>query len=253
MYNSLAYVYDRFMENVPYDEWVAYIKKIWAKYECEPELVLDLACGTGEVSNRLAKDNYDVIGIDLSEDMLQVAREKSIENNLDILYLNQDMCEFELYGTVGSILCVCDGINYLETEEELLQTFKLVNNYLDPGGLFIFDLNTEVKYEELGETTFTDVQDDCAYIWENYYDREDKINEYHVTIFNEEPEGLYSRHEESHYLKVHDSKRIKELLEEAGLEVLALYDAFSFQEPHEDSQRLYYIAREVSKEEKVNV
>lgn len=249
MYNSLAYVYDRFMDEIPYDQWVTYIKEIWHRYNCQPGLVLDLACGTGEISLRLAKEGYDVIGLDLSEDMLHVAREKAMEADQDILFLNQDMCEFELYGTVASILCICDGLHYLESNEELLDTFKLANNYLDPGGLFIFDLNTKKKYKNLGDSVFTDVQDDCAYIWENEYVEEEDMNAYHVTIFNREDNNLYSRHEESHYLKIHDPEEVGQLIAEAGLELLGVYDACTFNEATADSDRVYFVAREVTKKE----
>ncbi|WP_105619131.1 class I SAM-dependent DNA methyltransferase [Vallitalea okinawensis] len=249
MYDSFAYVYDKFMENVPYDQWVEYIQALWSHYSLEPQLVLDLACGTGEVTYRLAEKNYDMIGIDISNEMLNVAREKTEKKDLSILFLEQDMREFELYGTVSSIVCICDGLNYLHDEEDLLQVFSLANNYLDPKGLFIFDMNTAYKYEMLGQETYTDVQDECAYIWDNYYDEVEHMNEYHLTIFDKERNGLYRKYEETHYQRAYTKERVCQLLKDAGLQLMAVYDAFTFDEPKENSERLYFIAREKDKEE----
>lgn len=250
MYSSFAYVYDKFMENVPYDQWVDYIQALWSHYNLKPHLVLDLACGTGEITYRLAQKDFDMIGIDMSFEMLNVAKEKAEKKDLDILFLEQDMREFELYGTVSSILCICDGLNYLHDDEDLLQVFKLANNYLDPKGLFIFDMNTAYKYETLGEETYTDVQEECAYIWDNYYDETDHMNEYHLTIFSKEENGLYRKYEETHYQKAYTVEKVNELLEKSGLQPVAVYDAFTFDEPKKNSERLYFVAREKDKEEK---
>ena len=139
-YETFAQVYDTFMSNVPYDDWIIYIQKIWDKFNIKPQLILDLACGTGNISSRLANLGYEMIGVDLSEDMLEEAMEKNAQllpGKKPVLYLNQDMRDFELYGTVDCVLCLCDSINYITDENELLHVFKLVNNYLEPGGLFI--------------------------------------------------------------------------------------------------------------------
>ena len=154
MYGSFAYVYDKFMDDVPYEEWADYVQSLLMEYEVREGLVLELGCGTGNLTEILASRGYDMIGVDLSADMLDISMEKRERSGRDILYLMQDMREFELYGTVRAAVSICDSMNYLQEEKDLLSTFKLVNNYLDPGGIFIFDLNTAYKYRELiGDTT----------------------------------------------------------------------------------------------------
>lgn len=156
-YTGFASVYDMFMDNVPYDEWTDYVVHLLNKYGVEKGLVLELGCGTGSMTERLSSKGYDMIGIDSSEDMLAIAREKSIENGNNILYLCQDMREFELYGTVAAVVSVCDSMNYILNEEDLLKVFRLVNNYLDPKGVFIFDLDTQYAYEEvIGDFTIAE-------------------------------------------------------------------------------------------------
>src|SRR5699024_6278043 len=146
-------------------------------------LVLELGCGTGSLTTRLAKAGYDMIGVDNSPAMLQEAMEKKEEQSLDILYLMQDMREFELYGTVKAVVSICDSMNYITEEEDLLEVFRLVNNYLDPGGLFLFDLNTIYKYEKiLGDTTIAEHRADASCIWDNYYDPEEQIHEYDLAL-----------------------------------------------------------------------
>ena len=148
-YESFASVYDLFMEDVNYDEWVDYVEKIFSEFNIKPELVCELGCGTGNIALRLAKKGYDVIGIDVSEDMLSEAKLKAEKEGLDTLFLLQDMREFELYGTVNCILCLCDSLNYITEDEDIKEVFRLVNNYLHPNGLFIFDLNTEYKFKNI--------------------------------------------------------------------------------------------------------
>ena len=139
-YTSFAAVYDTFMDNIPYEEWKSYLEELLKEYGVQDGLVLDLGCGTGTMTELLAADGYDMIGVDNSEEMLEIAREKQIKSGHEILYLLQDMREFELYGTVGAVFSICDSLNYITEPEELKQVFRWVNNYLDPGGIFNFDL-----------------------------------------------------------------------------------------------------------------
>ena len=153
-YTSFARVYDTFMDNVPYKEWADYLEKVLKEYGIDDGLVLDLGCGTGSMTEMLAASGYDMIGVDNAEEMLEIAMEKKVESGHDILYLLQDMREFELYGTVRAVISACDSVNYVTDDEDLTEVFRLVNNYLDPEGLFVFDFNTEYKYREiLGEQT----------------------------------------------------------------------------------------------------
>ena len=178
MYEDFALVYDRFMDETPYEEWCQFVVGRLKQDQITDGILLDLGCGTGSMTELLAKQGYDMIGVDLSDSMLDIAMEKRAQSGHNILYLQQDMREFELYGTVRAVICLCDSLNYLLEEDDLLTTFKLVNNYLDPNGLFIFDFNTVYKYETvIGDSTIAENREDCSFIWENYYDPEEEINE----------------------------------------------------------------------------
>lgn len=247
-YSSFASVYDQFMDNVPYEEWAEYLTGLLKEYQVNDGLVLDLGCGTGSPTEILAKKGYDMIGIDNSEDMLQMAMEKRADSGLDILYLLQDMREFELYGTVAAVVSICDSMNYLTDYEDLVETMRLVNNYLDPKGVFIFDMNTVHKYRDLiGDRTIAEARDECSFIWDNDYDPETKINEYDLTLFIQEEEDLYRRFEETHYQKAYELEEVKQAIQEAGMEFVAVYDAFTHKEPDENSERVYFVAREQGK------
>ena len=196
-YTSFARVYDIFMDNVPYNEWADYLGKILKEYGIDDGLVLDLGCGTGNMTEMLASSGYDMIGVDNAEEMLEIAMEKKVESGHDILYLLQDMREFELYGTVRAVISACDSVNYITDDEDLTEVFRLVNNYLDPEGLFVFDFNTEYKYREiLGEQTIAEDREECSFIWDNYYDEDERINEYELTLFvrDEEQPQLYRKY-----------------------------------------------------------
>lgn len=244
-YTGFAQVYDTFMDNVPYDEWGEYLVSLLKKYGVEDGLVLDMGCGTGAMTRYLDAHGYDMTGIDVSEEMLTIAKEKS---SSDILYLLQDMREFELYGTMRAAVSICDSMNYILEEDDLLQVFSLVNNYLDPGGIFIFDLNTVYKYQEiLGEQTIAEDREECSFIWDNFYDEEEMINEYDLTVFVQEEGDLFRRYCETHYQRAYSSETVKALIEKAGMEVLAIYDAFTCNKPKPDSERVYFVAREHGK------
>ena len=256
-YTDFAQVYDIFMDNAPYDRWADFLAERLKRDGIRDGLVLDLGCGTGTVTRLLAEKGYDMIGVDSSEAMLNIALEKEAENRQNILYLEQDMREFELYGTVRAVVCICDSLNYLLEEEQILETFRLVNNYLDPGGLFILDFNTVYKYETvLGDTTIAENREDCAFIWENFYDPQDGINEYDLTVFvrerdgreeGEEEGGLFRRFSETHCQKGYEAAQIVRLIEESGLGVEDMLDADTLGPVTETSERIYCIAREQEK------
>ena len=245
-YTSFARVYDLFMDNVPYEEWCEYLTTLFKEHGIEDGLVLDLGCGTGKLTRLMEQKGYDMIGVDNSYEMLDIAREYSNES---ILYLLQDMREFELYGTVRAVYSACDSINYILEEEELQQVFALVNNYLDPGGLFVFDLNSSFKYRELlADYTFAENRDEGSFIWENYFDEEEGINEYDLTLYIKEEKEYFMRFQEVHYQKCYELATIKQLLENAGLEFVAAYDAYTRNPVAEDSEKITVIARECKKQ-----
>ena len=244
-YTSFAKVYDLFMDNVPYEEWCEYLASLFMENGIESGLILDLGCGTGKLTRLMEKKGYDMIGVDNSFEMLDIAREQDCDN---ILYLMQDMREFELYGTVRAIYSACDSVNYILEEEELLEVFKLVNNYLDPSGLFVFDINSSFKYQELlAENTFAETREEGSFIWENYFDEEEGINEYDLTLYIEEEDGKFARFQEVHYQKCYELDTIKKLIEAAGLEFVAAYDAYSKNPVAEDSEKITIVARECMK------
>ena len=248
-YSSFAAVYDTFMDNIPYEEWAEYLISLLKEYEVEEGLVLDMGCGTGSMTELLAHAGYDMIGIDNSEEMLEIAMEKRAESGFDILYLLQDMREFELYGTVKAIVSICDSVNYITEEEDLEEVFRLVNNYLDPKGVFIFDFNTVYKYQEiLGDQTIAEDREECSFIWNNYYYEEEQINEYELSLFiREEDSDLYRKYQETHLQKAYDLETIQRLIKKSGLEYITAYDAFTKDAPTETSERIYVIARERGK------
>lgn len=265
-YTSFASVYDTFMDNVPYEEWGEYIYSLLCRYGVRDGIVLDLGCGTGTMTEILAGYGYDMIGVDNSEDMLELAMEKRIASGYDILYLLQDMREFELYGTVRAVVSVCDSVNYITEPEELAGVFRLVNNYLDPGGIFLFDFNTEYKYREvMGDCTIAEDRGPCSFIWDNCYYEEERINEYDLTLFiregtapgqnegaeeddTEENGALYRKYTETHFQRGYTLEEIRELLSSAGLIFQAAYDMDTREAAGEKSERVCVIARECGKQ-----
>ena len=214
----------------------------------ERDLVVDLGCGTGTFSEMLYEEGFDVIGIDSSEAMLEKAMEKREQSGSEILYLQQDMRELSLYSTVGTVVSVCDCINYILEEDLLLQVFSLVNNYLYPGGVFLFDFNTDYKYREIiGDTVIAENREDCSFIWENYYDVEERINEYDLTMFLKREGDLFERVTETHLQRGYQPEEIQRLLEQAGFKVLLLRDADDEGEVRETSERVYVVAKEQMK------
>lgn len=250
-YGSFASVYDTFMDNIPYEEWGIYLKGLLQEHGIRDGLILDLGCGTGSMTEILADAGYDMIGVDMSEEMLEAAMEKREKSGHDILYLCQDMREFELYGTVRAIVSICDSMNYILEEEELLGILtSAAKNYLDYGGLFIFDLNTEYKYREiLGEQTIAENREEGSFIWENYYDEEERINEYDLTLFIREESGYYRKYEEEHYQRAYTLDTVKTLVERSGLRLLHIYDAFTHEPAREDSERVYVICQRKEEQE----
>ncbi len=277
-YTEFSKWYDELMEDVPYDEWFEFVKEKLSENGIKDGLVCELGAGTGNFTMRLAEAGYDMIGIDNSDEMLAEARTKKEEylkesenspagsdNKVsDIMYICQDMREFELYGTVNAIVSICDSINYILEDEEMIHTFKLVNNYLDPKGLFVFDFNTIHKYRDIiGDSTIADSNEEVSFIWSNYFDEETKINEYEVTFFvkaetdkdiaedgnvkKDDDSDLYKRFVEYHYQRGYNLEEIKDFLKEAGLVFIEAFDADGFGVANEDSERIFVIARESGK------
>lgn len=257
IYQDFAGVYDRFMDNVPYEQWAERIDSLIRKYgvsrperdvegilESERNLVVDLGCGTGTLTELLYAKGYDMIGVDASESMLNAAMEKKERSGSEILYLQQDMRDLDLYSTVGTVISVCDSVNYILEEEELLNVFSLVNNYLYPGGIFLFDFNTDYKYREvIGDSTIAETKEDCSFIWDNFYDVEEEINEYDLTVFVREESGLFRRFQETHYQRGYTVGQMRGLIERAGMTVLEVMDVDTMETVRPESERVYMVAK----------
>ena len=243
-YSEFANVYDLFMEDTPYEVWYQFIEECLKKQAVNVESVCELGCGTGQMTMLFAKAGKQVIGIDYSPEMLMVAQDHAYDEGVSILYSMQNMAEFELEGEVDFICSCCDSINYLLEDEDVLSTFKQVYQHLKQDGLFIFDMNTAYKYKEvLGDQIFADQTEDAAYIWENFYDEEEAINEYEVSFFIKDENGKYERTIENHYQRAYSIEVIKAMLEEANLKLIATYDNYKNAPVHEETERITYVVR----------
>lgn len=243
MYEGFATVYDKFMDNIPYDEWHAYVTGLLKEYGVDSGLVVDLACGTGEMTYRLAESGYDMIGIDVSQEMLEIAREKCLAQ---VLLLHQDMRELDLYGNANAMVCVCDGMNYICELEELEQVFQKVHMFLEKDGIFLFDFKTEFFYNEvLGNCTISENREDASFIWENEYDPETRTNRYVLTIYElaDDEKDLFVRSDELHCQRTYAVGEVMQGLKKAGFLEVAVYEAMTHNPPKENSERLYFIAK----------
>lgn len=230
----------------------------------ERNIVVDLGCGTGKLTELLASRGCDMIGIDLSEDMLAIAQQRKIEAGSSTLYTLQDMRDFELYGAAGAMVSAGDSINYLLKEEDLEAMFRCVERGLLPGGVFVFDFKTIHLYRDvIGDSTIAENRDDCAFIWDNYYDPETCINEYDLTIFvskeglevfpddypypYDDPwkkEGaLFHRFRETHFQRGYEPDQLRRAAESAGLTWITAQDAETGEEITETTERAMAVVR----------
>ena len=244
-YSSFAEVYDRLQDTEMYDAWTEWIHGKLQEEGIMDGLVLDLACGTGAMTRRLSKKGYDMIGIDLSGECLAIAAERE---EGDVLYLQQDMRAFELYGTVRAVILCCDSINYLTELTDVEQVFRLVNNYLDPGGLLILDFHPPFYYREiLGDRSITDVDEDLILIWENE-ELPEGMHEMDLCIMEREEDGRYRRTEETHFQRGYSMEEMKAAAEKAGLTDIQFYADYTSETIiPETTERIVMTAREQGK------
>ncbi len=252
-YNAIASVYDKFNAEIDYGKWADFIEAAFDRYlPSRPSLVLDLACGTGKMTRELSRRGYDMIGIDGSEQMLSVAADGNYDEDLnkihEILYLLQDMRSFELYGTVGAVVSCLDSINYLVGDGDLEKTFGTVHNYLDPDGLFLFDVNSPYKFREIyGDNAYI-LEDEidgssvfCG--WQNFFDGKTGICNFYLTLFSENEDGTYSRSEETQKERMYTLEALKTTLENCGFEFLGAFSGYAFEEIDGETLRFYIAAR----------
>ena len=246
-YTSLAPVYDKLNADIDYAAWADFIEGQFALHSSKDIVsVLDLACGTGSMTVELARRGYDMTGIDLSDDMLAVARKKCDAERFrhSVLLLSQDMSQFELYGTVDAIVCCLDSLNYLTKKDALYRAFTHAHNYLEPDGLFIFDMNAPAKFERVYADNSYVLEDEgifCA--WQNYYNNKSKLCDFYLSIFTENEDGSWTRFDEQQREKCWSLRTVKDLLDEVGFELCALTSDFDGSAVDNDTERWYFVAR----------
>lgn len=244
VYTDFASVYDIFMEEVPYEAWIAFLEEIWRRENLQPKTIADLGCGTGNVLLPLAQKGFDMIGVDVSSDMLCQAEQKLRQAGYSAQLLEQDLSAFALPMPVDCMISLCDSLNYLIEDGALSAAFSCVREYLTPEGIFLFDLNTEYKFREvLAQNTYAVTEAHAAYIWENYYDEAEKINEYAVNLFLEKTDGTYVRTEEFHYERAYSLEEVTAALAENGLRIVSLWEDYHWQTPKADSQRIVFVVK----------
>lgn len=244
MYSEFAYSYDILMQNVDYQKRTDYLYSLFEKFDRAPTLMLDLACGTGEFSNRFANKGVSVIGVDISYDMLSVAREKSAEQQNDILYLCQDAAELDLYGTVDGAICCLDSLNHITDYGDFCSAISRVSLFLEKDRLFIFDLNTEYKHScVLGNNTFVIDINDVYCVWQNEYQGNNTV-EINLDFFTLE-DNVYLRTGESFCERAYTSAEIENALNKAGLKTEAIYEEMSQNKPCDTTQRVVYVTRKM--------
>lgn len=245
IYDLLSRVYDSINSDIDYKAWADFFEKILDREaKARPELVLDLGCGTGKMTLELSSRGYDMTGIDYSPDMLDVARDAAEEQGADVLWLCQDMREFELYGTVDLTVSCLDCINHLTRPSDVEKTFKLVHNYLIPDGLFIFDINGKYKFENIyADRSYVMEEDGGVCIWQNNYDEKKKICDFYITLFEECEDGRYERYDEEQRERMYTLAEMKRMLEKSNLEFIGAYSDFEFTEATDMDERIYIVAR----------
>lgn len=244
-YAYLARIYDHLMEEVDYEAWVSYIEQFIEPNNCsKKDRILELACGTGNITVPLRKRGYEVTAIDRSLEMLSQAHHKAAEQNLTIEFYQQDMLNLQIQEQYSTILCLCDGVNYILNLKDLKVFFQKVYSLLKDGGVFIFDISTYYKLKEiLGDNTYGEDLGDITYLWENYYSDEEEIVEMDLTFFQENKEGLYEKHKEFHKQKAYHHQKLLSLLKEQGFSAVETYHDLSFMKPRKDSHRIFFVCR----------
>lgn len=243
-YNEFARVYDILTDNVGYDERSTYYLDILKKFGITHGILLDLACGTGSFSVRFAKKGFEVIGIDISPEMLSIAQQNAYESGSNILFLCQDMRNIDLFGTVDAAVCALDSINHLTDINDVLDTFKAVSLFMNPGGVFVFDTNTVYKHRHiLSDNTFVYDCDDVYCVWQNTTDTKTDTVHISLDIFEENEDGTYDRSTEEFNERAYPTELIEELLNKAGFELLAVYDEHNFLPLTDTSQRAVFAAK----------
>lgn len=237
-YGEIALVYDSLMYDMPYEEWAAFLRKNLKN----AQNILELGCGTGSITELLSA-YYDITAMDISADMLDVARQKLIKKGRMAKFVNGDMCDFSLHKPVDGAICVCDGINYLITPEKVKQAFLNVHKNIKAGGIFIFDISSEYKLMAMENQLYSEDADDVTYIWRNSF--EGKLINMDITFFVAEDDEHYFRFDEKHIQRAHSKEEISLWLEECGFKILSITDNYSDEAVKDDTMRITFCAKKI--------
>ncbi len=248
MYDLIAPFYDSVNAEVDYTAWADFLEKLMGMYYPggKPELILDLGCGTGRMTLELSRRGYDMTGVDYSTDMLNIASKAAEAEGKSgqILFLCQDMTDFELYGTVDVTVSCLDCINHLTTRRQLDACLSLVHNFLVPDGLFLFDINGKGTFETVyADQVYTVETEDSFCIWENRYDKKSQLCDFSITVFKETEDGKYVRADDVQTERMYTLRTMKKHLTDAGFEWLGAYADFAMTPATDEDTRIYIAAR----------
>lgn len=244
-YKNFAFVYDVLMKDVNYKSRTNYLLKLFKKFGKTPTLLLDIACGTGGFSNLFSKKGIDVIGVDMSEEMLSVARENSAQMGTQVLYLCQKAEELDLYGTVDGAICCLDSLNHITDKRKLSSALKRISLFLEPDCLFIFDINTPFKHENiLGDNTFVLEENGIYCVWQNHYLPKKRLTQIILDFFTEDNE-IYKRSREEFSERAYTAEEIEKLLSFSGFKIEAVFDDMTENPLNENSQRAIYVCKKI--------
>jgi len=244
-YNDFAFIYDELMNDVDYYKWVKYIEDIIKTKGTKVKNILELACGTGNLTIPLTKKNYDIAGIDISFEMLNVAREKAQKEDVELVLLQQDISELEFdVENLDCVLCACDGFNYLTYDDEIENCFSKVYELLKEEGLFIFDISSYYKLSTvLGNNTFGENREEISYMWQNYFDEEENLVDMELVFFVKDKNGKYDKFSEIHKQRAYTEREMKRFLKYAGFNDLEVFGDFSFESPKKEAERIFFVAK----------
>lgn len=244
-YNDFAFIYDELMNDVDYGKWVDYIEEIIKRKNTKVQNILELACGTGNLTIPLTKKGYDIAGIDISFEMLNVAREKAQKDDVELVLLQQDIGELEFdVENLDCVLCGCDGFNYLTYDDEMENCFSKVYELLREDGLFIFDISSFFKLSTtLGNNIYGENRDNISYMWQNYFDEEENLVDMELAFFVKDENGKYDKFTETHKQRAYTEREIKTFLKFAGFTDIEVFSDFNFDKPQKESERIFFVAK----------
>ena len=244
-YRDFAYIYDELMDDVNYDKWVEYVEDIIKSEGAQVQNILELACGTGNMTIPLTKKGYDIAGIDISAEMLEVAMEKAEKEGVQLVLLQQDIAELDFdVPNLDCVLCACDGFNYITYDDDLENIFSTVYDHLKEDGIFIFDISSYYKLSKiLGNNIYGENREDVAYMWQNYFDPEEDLVEMELAFFVKDENGKFDRFLETHQQRAYTEEDIKDKLKDAGFKGIKAYGDFKFEAPSKDSERIFFVGR----------